>query len=85
MAEAGIEFAVLIGGPLIDNFGWRSVFLVNLPIGILGLFMAIAFIKESVSEQKTRFFDWWGAITLGLALTSLVLVLDKPQNIILHY
>jgi EmrB/QacA subfamily drug resistance transporter len=70
-------FGPLIGGPLIDNFGWRSVFLVNLPVGILGLLMAITFIRESVSEQKTKFFDWWGAVTLGIALSSLVLVLDQ--------
>jgi EmrB/QacA subfamily drug resistance transporter len=74
---AATVFGPLVGGPLIDNFGWRSVFLVNLPVGILGLFMAITFIKESVSEQKTKIFDWWGAITLGIALTALVLVLDK--------
>jgi len=74
---AAAVFGPLIGGPLIDNFGWRSVFLVNLPVGILGLFMALTFIKESVSEQKTRFFDWWGAITLGSALSALVLILDQ--------
>jgi len=74
---AAAVFGPLIGGPLIDNFGWRSVFLVNLPVGLFGLFMALTFIKESVSEKKTEFFDWWGAITLGAALSSLVLVLDK--------
>ncbi len=74
---AAAVFGPLIGGPLIDNFGWRSVFLVNLPVGIIGLFMALAFIQESVSEKKTVKFDWWGAITLGLALSALVLVLDK--------
>ena len=67
----------LIGGPLIDNFGWRSVFLINLPVGIIGLLMAIAFVKESASDVKSKVFDWWGAITLGLALSSVVLVLDK--------
>src|ERR1700690_567811 len=74
---AAAVFGPLLGGPLIDNFGWRSVFLVNLPVGILGLFMAITFIKESVSEKKTEFFDWWGAITLGSALSALVLILDQ--------
>jgi EmrB/QacA subfamily drug resistance transporter len=74
---AAAVFGPLIGGPLIDNFGWRSVFLVNLPVGLLGLFMALTFIKESVSEKKTEFFDWWGAITLGVALSSLVLILDQ--------
>ena len=74
---AAAVFGPLIGGPLIDNFGWRSVFLVNLPVGLLGLFMAITFIKESVSDIKTLFFDWWGAITLGISLSALVLVLDQ--------
>jgi DHA2 family multidrug resistance protein len=70
-------FGPLIGGPLIDTFGWRSVFLINLPVGLLGLAMALLFINESTSEKKTVKFDWWGAITLGVALSALVLVLDK--------
>ena len=74
---AASVFGPLIGGPLIDNFGWRSVFLVNLPVGLIGLAMALAFINESVSEKKTEKFDWWGASMLGGALASLVLVLDK--------
>ncbi len=74
---AAAVFGPLIGGPLIDNFGWRSVFLVNLPVGLIGLLMALAFVRESVSDRKTSKFDWWGAITLGVALSSLVLVLDR--------
>ena len=74
---AAAVFGPLIGGPLIDNFGWRSIFLINLPIGIVGILMAMKFIHESRSEVKTVFFDWWGAISLGGALSGLVLVLDK--------
>jgi len=74
---AAAVFGPLIGGPLIDNFNWRSVFLINLPVGIVGLVMAMKYIKESISEKKTVVFDWWGAITLGVALSALVLVLDK--------
>ena len=74
---AAAVFGPLIGGPLIDNFGWRAVFLINLPVGILGLIMALMFIKESTSEKKTVKFDWGGALTLGVALSALVLVLDK--------
>ena len=70
----------LIGGPLIDLFNWRAVFLLNLPVGLIGLAMAIAFVHESVSERKVYRFDWWGAITLGGALASLVLVLDKGTD-----
>lgn len=74
---AAAVFGPLIGGPLIDSFGWRSVFLVNLPVGILGIFMALRFINESRAIVKTKYFDWWGAITLGGALSGLVLVLDQ--------
>jgi EmrB/QacA subfamily drug resistance transporter len=77
---AAVVFGPLLGGPLIDNFGWRSVFLVNLPIGILGIFMAFRFINESRSLIKTKFFDWWGAFTLGGMLSALVLVLDKGSD-----
>lgn len=74
---AASVFGPLIGGPLIDNFGWRSVFLINLPIGILGLLLAMTFVREGGRHSKQHDFDWWGAITLGAALSSLVLVLDK--------
>jgi DHA2 family multidrug resistance protein len=74
---AATVFGPLIGGPLIDNFSWRAVFLINLPIGIIGLLMAMNFIKESRSEHKTKAFDLKGALVLGVALSSLVLVLDK--------
>ncbi len=77
---AAAVFGPLIGGPLIDTFGWRSVFLINLPIGIIGLFMAMAFIAESKSHKKIAGFDLKGAIILGIALSALVLVLDKGQD-----
>ncbi|MDE2213384.1 MAG: DHA2 family efflux MFS transporter permease subunit [Patescibacteria group bacterium] len=70
----------LIGGPLIDAFGWRSVFFVNIPVGLVGLAMALIYINESVAERKTVSFDWWGAALLGGALGSMVLVLDQGIN-----
>jgi DHA2 family multidrug resistance protein len=42
--------------------------------------MAIKFINESRSEIQTKFFDWWGAITLGGALSAFVLILDKGAD-----
>jgi DHA2 family multidrug resistance protein len=77
---AASVFGPLIGGPLIDTFGWRSVFFINLPVGILGILLAMRFINESRSETRIRNFDWWGASTLGIALSSLVLVLDKGPD-----
>jgi len=73
-------FGPLIGGPLIDNFNWRSVFFVNIPLGIVGLFLAIRYIDESVGARRAAHFDWWGSTTLGAALFTLVLVLDQGET-----
>jgi DHA2 family multidrug resistance protein len=77
---ASAVFGPLIGGPLIDNFGWRSVFFINLPVGLIGLYMAMRYISESVSGKKNVKFDWWGASSLGVALAFLVLILDQGSD-----
>ncbi|HVN26650.1 MAG TPA: DHA2 family efflux MFS transporter permease subunit [Candidatus Paceibacterota bacterium] len=77
---AASVFGPLIGGPLIDSFNWRSVFFINIPLGLIGLFLAITFISESVGEKRTVKFDWWGSAALGVALSSLTLVLDQGET-----
>ena len=73
-------FGPLIGGPLIDIFSWRSVFLINIPLGLIGLFLAVTFINESVGERRTVKFDWWGSATLAASLSALTLVLDQGHT-----
>lgn len=74
-------FGPLLGGPLIDNFSWRAVFYINVPLGILATFMAWRYIKEPVLKIKgIKNFDIWGSILLGVSLGALVLVLDQGQS-----
>jgi DHA2 family multidrug resistance protein len=73
-------FGPLIGGPLIDNFNWRAVFFINIPLGIIGLFLALTFIDESVGTKRQTHFDWWGSSLLAGALFTLTLVLDQGQT-----
>lgn len=77
---AAIVFGPLLGGPLTDVFGWRAVFYINVPIGILGTIMAWRFIKEPVEKIKgLQHFDYLGSIFLGISLGTMVLVLDRGQ------
>jgi EmrB/QacA subfamily drug resistance transporter len=73
-------FGPLIGGPLIDNFNWRAVFFINIPLGIIGLFLAFTYIDESVGIKRQTHFDWWGSSLLGASLFTLTLVLDQGQS-----
>lgn len=78
---ASAVFGPLLGGPLIDLFSWRSVFYINIPLGALGTFMAMKYIKESVEEIKGfKNFDIVGGLLLGVSLGVGVLVLDQGQS-----
>ena len=70
-----------LGGYLTRTFGWRSIFLVNLPIGIIALIAASAFlIKDRPHESSHRPFDLWGFIFLTAFLVSFLLGLSKGER-----
>jgi EmrB/QacA subfamily drug resistance transporter len=71
--------APLLGGPLIDHFGWRSVFFINLPLGLLAVVLGMIYIHNDQVGKKQH-FDVKGSILLGLSLTALVLVVDRGSS-----
>jgi len=77
---SGAILGPLIGGPLIDAFGWRSVFFFNVPLGLIGITMAMLFVKESASPKHNNGFDFFGTITLGVFLSAIVLVIDRGNS-----
>src|SRR5271156_7391 len=68
-----------LGGYLTEEYSWRWCFYINLPIGILTVLGALAFIPESV-KVRDRKFDWLGFSFLSLAIAALQLALDRGEQ-----
>ncbi|WP_241898120.1 MULTISPECIES: MDR family MFS transporter [unclassified Leucobacter] len=61
--------------------GWRWVFLINLPIGIIALAMVIAFLHlPKVAKHDNPRIDWWGATAVIVALVPLLLVAEQGRE-----
>ena len=68
----------ILGGYLTEEYGWRWIFLVNIPIGIVGLIGSYLYIEKDKINKNTS-FSWLGFILLALGAGSLQIVLDRGQ------
>ena len=77
----GVAVAVgpLVGGLLTDGFGWESVFLINIPIGLAAIAVTYWKLAESRDPNATR-IDWGGLVTFSTALFVLVLALVRGNE-----
>jgi DHA2 family multidrug resistance protein len=69
----------VLGGYLTDEYSWRWCFYINVPLGIVAIVGALAFIPETVSNSARK-LDWLGFGFLSLAVMSLQLVLDRGES-----
>ena len=71
-----------LGGWITDNYSWRWIFYINLPIGILAVFMANAFVEDPpyLRNQKPGRIDYIGFSLMALGLAMLELTLDTGQQ-----
>jgi DHA2 family multidrug resistance protein len=69
------------GGWLTDNYSWRWVFYINIPIGVLALILTQLFIFDPpyLRRPKTG-IDYWGIGLLAVGIGSLQIMLDKGQE-----
>jgi len=65
-----------IGGYLVENFGWQSVFLVNVPLCVVAFIIGLRLLRESRDETAPKTVDYFGAllVVLGVGLLTLVIV-----------
>src|ERR1700759_2852152 len=77
-----------LGGYIPDNFNWRWIFFLNIPVCLLSLFLTSFMledppylVKERAERLKTRVrVDYWGIIFIALGLGFLQIVLDKGER-----
>ena len=65
----------ILGGWLTDNYSWRWVFYINVPLGILAFLGVLAFLPDT--ETRRSRFDFFGFALLSIAISGLQLVLDR--------
>jgi DHA2 family multidrug resistance protein len=97
MAMALFGMAVMIGpaiGPtlggwIVDNYHWSWIFFINLPVGVLGLFMVWRFVHEpediraanaAAAAEQRRNMDWLGIALLAVGLATLQFFLEEGQQ-----
>jgi EmrB/QacA subfamily drug resistance transporter len=73
-------FGPIIGGALTSGFGWRSIFVINIPIGIAALAITRKYVRES-KDPNARRIDWAGQTVLTAALFLLTLGLLRGNDV----
>jgi EmrB/QacA subfamily drug resistance transporter len=76
----GVPLGPIVGGFLLDHFWWGSIFLVNVPVAVIGMIAAALFIPES-RDPRSRPVDWLGGLlsTAGLVL-AVYGVIEAPRR-----
>jgi DHA2 family multidrug resistance protein len=70
----------VLGGWLTENYSWRWVFYINLPIGVLAFLGLTTFLPEASRNARAK-LDWFGFGTLSLAVAGLQVLLDRGEEL----
>lgn len=71
----------VLGGWLTDNYSWRWVFYINVPVGILSLFMIRDYIFDpAYLRRASEVIDYWGICLLAIGIAGIQIMLDQGQQ-----
>jgi EmrB/QacA subfamily drug resistance transporter len=81
VVSAGLLSGPVLGGLLLDALDWPSIFYIRVPVGIVGVVMAVLLLKEQKGASLALRFDWAGAGTLFGGLSCLLLFFNLGGNL----
>ena len=67
---------VVAGGPIVETFGWRWIFVAQVPLTFAGLLLALLVLPETERRERVA-FDVQGAVVLGVGATSLLFAINR--------
>jgi len=70
---AGLSLGFPLGGFLTEHFGWRSIFFITVPLGLIGIAAVLWKLKGEWAEARGENFDSIGSTIYGLALVAIIL------------
>lgn len=80
VVAAGTIVGPSLGGILIAAYGWRSIFWINVPIGVLSIIAAIVLLRSVVPSQISSSFDRAGALLFFVGIISLMVLISEGQT-----
>lgn len=80
MTYLGLTAGPSLGGLLTEHFGWRAVFYINVPVGLLALWLSWRFIPKDTPAEKAEKFDRAGAAVFMAGLIALLLGLNQGAS-----
>ncbi len=76
----GAVFGPIIGGLIVTSYAWEWVFLINVPVGIVGIIAAIMIVPESRDPEASTSLDWGGILLSGAGIFAIVFALIEGNR-----
>lgn len=75
----GLSLGPFLGGAITHHFGWRIIFLANIPFGLLIVSLVLLMLKGEWAEAKGERLDIMGSVVYGLSLVAIMYGFSRPS------